>query len=820
MRVTRLVAWLVICLGACDTEGEDDPRPEPADAQAPSTEGDARDAFVQDAALGFDAGLRLPGGSTGIPPLSGRRDAGIGTDLNYRGRGDAGPSRDANWSLPDSSAAFGDADLWAAPPPAPVLPSASDPDGKALATEASRKRALDLAGVTQAYPVKLAAGVSYDANQAQFMDRIQASALSLTEAERMKLGQNGFVISTRREFPSFVHGLAAIYSEHLPLYLSADTLLHTVHQSYESLFKRIELAFLQKDLGTLLRDMHGRLALVEGGDPLVLRGVDEYLCVAIGLLDRQQTAPAPVQGGDPAHIRELIGLAVAAQGVGAIDFFGLPRMVDFSQFTVRGHYASNPLLAAYFRTMMWLGRMDFRLIENEQGMQTFRRPQYEAMLLMQTLWTGSELTYDRIEGVLRTFVGQSDSLNPPGARRLIEELGGMAVAKAASDATALAAIRAGNYGTQRIASQLVFGDQDHDGKPDPLDHAYLLLGQRYLVDSHALSDAVYDRVQSRLMANPLDAAFAALGNSQALLLDEDAAHYPDLAGAMAATRTVIDAHAPDFWNESFYNQWLRALRALSPLPDPASVAGLPQIARSEAWGRRVLNTQLGSWVELRHDTVLYSKQSYTGIPICDYPDVYVDPYPGLYHALHDYALAGLRMAERLPFPPEDRSVGSYFAALEEATRVIGDMAERELRGEPFSAEQMAFINDAVRIVGKDVICSTIDAPDGWYANLFLDRQLAIEADLIVSDVHTQPADASGNLVGYVLHAGTGFPRQLVASVDTCMGPRAYVGVVYAYHEEIAKDFQRYQDQAWAQRFLGPNPSRPAEVPWLTDVQAH
>jgi hypothetical protein len=173
---------------------------------------------------------------------------------------------------------------------------------------------------------------------------------------------------------------------------------------------------------------------------------------------------------------------------------------------------------------------------------------------------------------------------------------------------------------------------------------------------------------------------------------------------------------------------------------------------------------------------------------------YVDPYPDFYQALHDYALAGLRLVERLPLggPNEVSSVPRYFAALEEATRVLGKMAVRELRGEPFSAEQMAFINDAVRVEKQDAVCTTIDVPNGWYANLFLDRQQAIVANLTIADVHTQPADAGGTLVGNVLHVGTGFPRLMVTSVDTCMGPRAYAGVVYAYHEDDRDELRALQ----------------------------
>src|SRR5690606_40805394 len=57
--------------------------------------------------------------------------------------------------------------------------------------------------------------------------------------------------------------------------------------------------------------------------------------------------------------------------------------------------------------------------------------------------------------------------------------------------------------------------------------------------------------------------------------------------------------------------------------DPAAV-GMPEITGTEAWNRRILNTQLASWAELRDDTLLYAKQSYTGVPGCEYPDAYVE----------------------------------------------------------------------------------------------------------------------------------------------------------------------------------------------------
>ncbi len=82
--------------------------------------------------------------------------------------------------------------------------------------------------------------MSYDPRSSQFLDRIQASALALDDDELARLGANGFVISKRSAFPTFVRGYAAVYSEHLPVYISADAILEAVHSSYDAVLKRTE----------------------------------------------------------------------------------------------------------------------------------------------------------------------------------------------------------------------------------------------------------------------------------------------------------------------------------------------------------------------------------------------------------------------------------------------------------------------------------------------------------------------------------------------------------------------------------------------------
>lgn len=371
----------------------------------------------------------------------------------------------------------------------------------------------------------------------------------------------------------------------------------------------------------------------------------------------------------------------------------------------------------------------------------------------------------------------------------------------------------GGYGAQRIASQVIYKDPGKAGEAFPLDRSFALLGQRYVIDSRVFSNVVYDRVlpaagkARRLLPDPLDIAYAVFGNSAALPLLTEGLNRYGYAPALERTRKIVDAHGEEFWKENLYNSWLGALRAISPAAD-SSEGTVPAVTRTEAWSKRMLNTQLGSWAELRHDTILYAKQSYTAGGVCEFPDAYVDPYPESFARMASMGKRGQVLADLLEAQSSSELVTrirSYFKELESVSNILRDMADQQRKGVPFNAVQMAFINDAVK--SGLTVCGAPPTYTGWYTRLLFDQ--SDKMDPTIADVHTDPG---GEHPPQILHVATGLPRLMVVTVDTCNGPRAYAGLAFAYHEVVTKDLTHLTDMQWAEK----RASTP-DVPWMTSV---
>ena len=93
--------------------------------------------------------------------------------------------------------------------------------------------------------------VTFTPTAANYFDLVNQK-LPLNQAEVALLSRQGFALSERWTWQRFVEAYAWIYWQDLPVLVTTDSLLHTVHQSYDDLLKDLEQAILIPQLHTIL----------------------------------------------------------------------------------------------------------------------------------------------------------------------------------------------------------------------------------------------------------------------------------------------------------------------------------------------------------------------------------------------------------------------------------------------------------------------------------------------------------------------------------------------------------------------------------------
>ncbi len=176
------------------------------------------------------------------------------------------------------------------------------------------------------------------------------------------LVKDGFVVSNGVDKEFFSLYEKARYDNE-PIFVTSDSLLHSYHLMFDKtlrvaeeshfipLLRDLNQALLQNSLKTYdqFKDTDWRDA--------AMRNV-AYFSVASRLLDAGVEIPD--------YVKEIVETELAqidaAEGIKPSAVFpGLENGEDFTQYIPRGHYTRSDGLRAYFKSMMWYGRMTFRL---------------------------------------------------------------------------------------------------------------------------------------------------------------------------------------------------------------------------------------------------------------------------------------------------------------------------------------------------------------------------------------------------------------------------------------------------------------------------
>jgi hypothetical protein len=274
---------------------------------------------------------------------------------------------------------------------------------------------------------------------------------------------------------------------------------------------------------------------------------------------------------------------------------------------------------------------------------------------------------------------------------------------------------------------------------------------------------------------------------------------------LQAVRNVIDAHGAEAWTSNIYMSWLWALRALS---EPTVGAEYPESMRTRAWAMRTLNTQLASWTELRHDTILYAKQPYSnGGGGCGYPDGFVEPRPEFWRRMGRMsevaaaAVSTLNVTGRLDwidFAAVRTAQLSFFTNFSAVMDTLRGMSEKELAQIPFTPSETEFLKTIA-----DQNASAYGAWDpGWYTRLtYGGYSQAVDPfdSPLVADVFTDVPSTYFGDPGGVLHEATGRVNLLMIAIDNGPDRAVYAGPVYSHYEFYEPGVNRLSDKEWQQR---------------------
>lgn len=686
----------------------------------------------------------------------------------------------------------------------------------------------------------------FDPEKARYYPEIRRE-LQLSRDEQRVFKRHGFVIVDHDQPTSMGSVYFNIYARDLPVLVTTDSILHALHRSYESILEGLESSLFARTLDRVIAKTHGKLSELGGPslDPALLassRDADLYLTVARNLLAGGGAAAAgrkPRSPGrhapPPTFVASLLGQDAAAKRLLAnisslelqvppqcTELYGSSRAIDFSQFKPRGHYTRSEALSRYFRALMWLGRADtgWRLAETAGEIQgcakadTERERRSAALLSLLMARSGTLDSFEAMGHMIDFMVGSADTVSVASMIRALARAQVTSPEQLASSATleaVMAALAAEVSMAQQIRSEVVLSERGK-GPEAPLPERFQLFGQRFVLDSYVLSKVVFDSIvfkgiqQERMMPSGLD-VMAAFGNDEAVKILRPELDRFNYSANLLSARRLVESRSESDWAESAYAMWLDALRRVD---DASTGPNFPSAMKSPAWSRKQLSTALASWAELRHDTLLYAKQSYTGFPLCEYPDGYVEPYPAFYRRVGELmTVLGKQLSAFKPTEDDPQQLASlnrmceyFLRTLQSFASVMSQLetlADKELRAQPFTEEERDFLKKTIDERGGG---SGPPTYTGWYPLLITGRT-PVEYAPTIADVHTDPDS------GAVLEEGTGPVNYVVVAVDNQQHRTVYVGPVSSYYEFTAPASARMTDEEWMGKLAAdPKPEAP------------
>lgn len=618
---------------------------------------------------------------------------------------------------------------------------------------------------------------------------------NLSTGTEGKLHQNGFIV-----IPEGYKNIYQIYrhahQDNIPIFVTTDVILHTAHLLFDYTLRLVEIEGLKEELINLTR------AMLTSAQEQYKKAKDKRIREAVRRNMAFFSVAWKLLGGE--GIPDLVGDTVTKelnlienhQEIAKSPLFDYK--MDYTQFTPRGHYTRNKEFKRYFQAMIWYGKMMFRLRPGEdlKAVEKGQKETLSALLITRAL-KASEVGFKRWHKIYDTtsfLVGETDNLQAKNYLRLMEKIYGSVstIVEFASKSKldqfidqALALKKPKILPTWAAMKQI----------PIELSQGFCFLGQRFIPDSYVFQKLIYPKVGTlenpRIFPKGLD-VMATLGSKEAerILKEQGDFDYKDYEKQLLKLREEFSLKSEEEWTQNLYWHWFYSIKPLLK-----GKKGGPTFSHNQAWLRKELNTALGSWTELRHDTMLYAKPSVTttrGIKF--FTKGYVEPYPKVYNRI---ASLTEKMRKKLSADGLlNEVIESKLTKFENLVIDLRRISEKELKTEKLTKEQYMTIWNIA-----DTLESIVELPEAIQSKIISGED---ERMALIVDIHTDPQ------TGKVLEEAVGNAFTILVVVKVEGQVKIAQGGIFSYYEFKQPISEKLTDRNWHQMLkIGEEPLLPA-----------
>ncbi len=603
----------------------------------------------------------------------------------------------------------------------------------------------------------------------------------INETQQKILLTNGFLVLEDRWIKKSSDFYLKILDSSVGVFVTADVMLHLFHILVEDLLIEIEKNSLYDELSGLLWGMYQQTLLDYNSSANntnihdAIRRNLIFFGVGTKLLSLSPSIPVEINESITSILQKIANHTL-------IEYF---PGEDYTQYEIRGHYEGDSKLEKYFKALKWVGRRIFRIsdvYDPENATMELR----QAVLFSLTLWNDKSLRnkWETVYNITSYLANNADSITPTILMDAIITRFGATVNPRCFEADDNITLLQTELAKEIYPSSEIVSVREPF--PGRIPSKYVqFLGERYLPDNEVFQNVTFPNTPVRCPSG-LEIAATVLGSEKAddLLLEEKI-QTPQLDGLLQDARNHFNNLPVEYWDRSMYNNWLQTLRTLTTYEILNTSTYLPWFTQIEPWQALRLNSMLASWTQLRHDIILYGKQTYVPESMNEERGL-VEPIAAFWDSLDKMVLAVKQMCYDYVNTETRYRFVEQVGTLRYFCKNFGPMAKKIEQGETLSDGEQSLIHNI-----------------GGWLHYFHEYSENEKSPALIADVLTEP-----NL-NVLLHEATAHFNPILIAYRHGREYIAGAGLVFSYYEIKTELSNRISDSEWLEKLIqGDIPERP------------